>query len=169
MWMMVWEYLGGKGYIQKFIESRTLELRGCYENEHSCIFRNIKEEWIRLPIEPDLEVIKLNKCVWLPATTKLKLMSQVLVQMERGLFRCQDLGEWWTPISKTIYSSCSSCGSYKDRENKAFFLYPIILLAFGVLGPYPFIVLAFGTQCKNFPCTNLAIWGNSPVLPDGLQ
>ena len=41
--------------------------------------------------------------VWLPATTKIKLEMQVLVQKKRGFIKVPcDLGKWWTPVSKTI-------------------------------------------------------------------
>ena len=90
---------------------------------------------------------------------KAELMRQVLVQKERGLFRCCDLGEWWTPISNTVPPSRLSCGSYRDRERKAFFFfsfYPmyLMLLAFGRLRPCPFIFQAFGMlSVRNFPPT----------------
>ena len=86
--------------------------------------------------------------VWLPA----KLMRQVLVQKEKSFIQVPcNLGEWWTPISKTNSSSCSSLQcSYREREGRASFSYPVFFLPLVCLGPYPFIFLAFGSiQCKN--------------------
>lgn len=44
-----------KGHIQEFSETKTLKWRGCCENEHAHIFKNIKE-WVGLPIGHDMEV-----------------------------------------------------------------------------------------------------------------
>ena len=45
--------------------------------------------------------------VWLPVTTKAKLVRQVLVQREKSFIQVlHDLGEWWTPVWKTISPFC---------------------------------------------------------------
>lgn len=78
----------------------------------------------------------VRNTVWLPATTKTKLVKQVLVQKGRGLFRCHDLEEWWTPVSETIPFPVQSHGSYRAREGRSFFFfYLIILPACGSTGP----------------------------------
>lgn len=133
------------------------------------------------------EVVTEQKTeVWLPASTKAKLMRQVLVQKERGSIQVPcDLGEWWTPISKTnsLHSKDHLFFLLKPevltRIGKGrIFFYPIILLAFGVLGsclfiflafsrfrPYPFIFLAIGPLCvRTFPNAILANGGDSLVL-----
>ena len=46
-----------------------------------------------------------------------------------------------------------------------FSLYQIILIVFGALGPCSFILLTFGTQCKNLPLCHLGQWGRLPALP----
>ena len=43
--------------------------------------------------------------VWLPATTKAKLVRQVLLQKEGFIQVPCDLGAWWTLVSKTISPS----------------------------------------------------------------
>lgn len=89
------------------------------------------------------------------------------MQNERELLSYCKLGEWWVPISKTISPSCSSLGSYTNRERRAFLFDPIILLAFGMLGSCLLIFLVSGALSGGTsPYVILANYGDSPVLPE---
>ena len=97
--------------------------------------------------------------VRMPAT-KGKLMRWVLEQKERGLFRCHDLGDWWTSVSKTTLPSCWSLRFL--RKGELFFLSNFLASLWSVLGPYPFIFLTFSLlSVRTSPC---AILGKGPVL-----
>ena len=92
-------------------------------------------------------------------------MRQVLVQKERGLFRCCDLGEWWTPISNTVPPSRLSCGSYRDRERKAFFFFFLLsnvsyAASFRQAQALPIHLSSFWyAQCKKLsPTTPCLLW-----------
>ena len=59
-----------------------------------------------------------------------------------------------------------ACNSYRDSERRAFFHYPIILLAFGVLRSCPFIFLAFGVlSVRTSPMPSWPMGEDSLVLP----
>ena len=83
--------------------------------------------------------------VGLFVTMKVKHMRQVLVQKKRGLFRCHDLEEGRLSSQRPSSLPAKAHGSYRDRKGRVFLSYPIILLAFGMLGSCPFISLAFGS------------------------
>ena len=101
---------------------------------------------------------------------KAKLVRQVLVQTERGLFGCYNLGDLWTSVSNTVPLPAEALGAYEDREGKAFFRYPVILLAFGVFGPCAFIFLAFSALgVRTCLWAILANVGDFLALPDCLQ
>ena len=97
--------------------------------------------------------------VQLHAATKAKLMRQILVQKERNLFRGQDLGEWWTFVSKTIPFLTEVLHSL-GIERGGLFFYTIIFLAFGVLSVriFPYCHLS---QWEGYPALQLTAYGNN--------
>lgn len=98
---------------------------------------------------------------------KAKLVRQTLVQKERSLFRCPDLGEQCTPISKTTPFPTQAQGSYRNSEREVLFFYLVILLVYCKLGPYPFIFLVCGTLgVRTSPCDILANGEDSPAIYD---
>ena len=68
--------------------------------------------------------------VWLHASVKAKLVRQVLVQKERSLFRRHNLGEWWTPVSKTIWPFLLKSSVLKGIGRGGLFSLPYSLASF---------------------------------------
>lgn len=91
--------------------------------------------------------MKQNKWVQLPVAPKAKLMRQVLVQKEGGLYSGVGPGRMVDSRPKDLLAFLCKplCGSYKGW-GVACFLYPIILLAFSMLSlqTSPYSILANG-------------------------
>ena len=71
------------------------------------------------------------------------------------------------PYQRPSHLFAQVCGSYRDKEGRAFFL-SNYLASFGVLKPYAFIFLAFGVlSVRTSPTTpyHLGKWGRLPVAP----
>ena len=117
-----------------------------------------------------LQVTETNQVGSAACCNKSQSMRQVLLPKKRGLFRCWDLENGGLPSQRPSPLLVKAYGSYRDRERRAFFLNTIILLAFGLLGPYLFISLAIGTlSARTSPFAILANGGDSPALPDCLR
>ena len=97
------------------------------------------------------------------SSEKARLMRQVLVQKERFTQVQHNLGEWWTPVSKTTSSSCSSPQFLQGLGRKDSFSSTIILSTFGKCRPYPFIFLAFAAfSDRTSPCCHSGQWERLP-------
>lgn len=57
--------------------------------------------------------------VQLPATTKAKLMRQVLVEKERGIFKCQHFKKMGELLSKACLSFSEQSGVFIGRERES--------------------------------------------------
>ena len=109
----------------------------------------------------------------MPATSKAKLMRQMLAQKERGFVQVPcDQEEWWTPVSKTLFLLKPEVIIGVGR-GELFFILNYLSSFWCTRGPCPFIlqqawalfICVSGSQCaqiRTSPCSHLSPWGRIP-------
>lgn len=109
----------------------------------TCTLRKNSLSILQIPKHGEL-VAKKKMQVWLSATRKAKLLRQVPVQKERGLFRRPTTWKNAGLQSERPFPLPATPTVLIRLGREGLFFYLIIFLAFGMLVFYPFILLAFG-------------------------